>query len=55
MAYAAGWGAIIPDDKLGPLAFLVPKEKKRPSVLQVINSLKFGLKCVHKILKDLIE
>ena len=35
VAYAAGWGAIIPDDQLGPLAFLIPKEQKRPTVLQV--------------------
>ena len=37
MAYAAGWGAIIPDDQLGPLAFLIPKEQKRPKVLQVVD------------------
>lgn len=37
VAYAAGWGAIIPDDQLGPLAFLVPKEQKRPKVLQVVD------------------
>lgn len=37
IAYAAGWGAIIPDEKLGPLAFLVPKEQKRPKVLQVVD------------------
>jgi hypothetical protein len=35
IAYATGWGATIPDDKLGPLAFLIPKEQKRPKVLQV--------------------
>jgi hypothetical protein len=35
VAYAAGWGAIIPDDQLGPLAFLIPKAQKRPAVLQV--------------------
>ena len=35
VAYAAGWGAIITDEKLGPLGFLVPKEQKRPKVLQV--------------------
>ena len=35
VAYAAGWGAIIPDDQLGPLAFLIPKAQKRPTVLQV--------------------
>ena len=37
VAYAAGWGAIIPDDQLGPLAFLIPKEQKRPKVLQVVD------------------
>ena len=37
IAYAAGWGAIIPDDQLGPLAFLIPKEQKRPKVLQVVD------------------
>jgi len=37
IAYAAGWGAIIPDDQLGPFAFLIPKEKKRPKVLQVVD------------------
>jgi len=37
LAYATGWGAIIPDDKLGPLAFLVPKSAKRPKVLQVVD------------------
>lgn len=37
LAYATGWGAIIPDDQLGPLAFLIPKEKKRPKVLQVVD------------------
>jgi len=37
VAYAAGWGAIIPDDQLGPLAFLIPKAQKRPTVLQVVD------------------
>ena len=37
VAYAAGWGAIIPDDQLGPLAFLIPKAQKRPTVLQVLH------------------
>ena len=39
VAYAAGWGAIIPDDQLGPLAFLIPKAQKRPTVLQVVHQL----------------
>jgi hypothetical protein len=38
IAYATGWGATIPDDKLGPLGFLVPKEQKRPKVLQVMTN-----------------
>ena len=41
VAYAAGWGAIIPDDQLGPLAFLIPKEQKRPKVLQVSAKFSF--------------
>ena len=41
VAYAAGWGAIITDEKLGPLGFLVPKEQKRPKVLQVKKHKRF--------------
>ena len=48
MAYAAGWGAIIPDDQLGPLAFLIPKAQKRPTVLQVRSGFLIARDLCHK-------
>ena len=48
VAYAAGWGAIIPDDQLGPLAFLIPKAQKRPTVLQVGSGFLIARDLCHK-------
>ena len=53
VAYAAGWGAIIPDDQLGPLAFLIPKAQKRPTVLQVRSGFLIARDLGHKELKSI--